>query len=139
MAGMAAILQRVDDEQLEPGQPRRRFRAEIADIGAIGKITDAEAQRNNAAMLLRQGFELNGAACPVNDERLAVLDQMSLEDRGIGAALGGLKTIAEAFEQPRLRRQVGMNIDQTAAIERVAANIVDAVNMISMGVGIDDR
>lgn len=64
MAGMGAILQGVDDQQVEPAELCDGGRREIADIGTIGEIADTEAERDDVAVNLRQGLEGEGTPSP---------------------------------------------------------------------------
>ncbi len=62
----------------------------------------------------------------------------ALQDRRIGTARRRLEAIAERLPQPLQRRLVGMDIDQPALLEHVAAQIVDAVDVVGMRMRVDD-
>lgn len=64
---------------------------------------------------------------------------MRPHDRRIRTARRRLEAIAERLPQAQHRRLVGMDVDQVALLQHIAAQIVDAVNMVGMRVRVDDR
>ncbi|MNL87952.1 hypothetical protein D3C87_2173930 [compost metagenome] len=59
---MELVLQRIEHQKVQIGQPADRFRRKIADIAAIGKVADAKSQRMNVAVKLHQRLECDRPA-----------------------------------------------------------------------------
>ena len=89
-------------------------------------------------MDLRERQQVDGAAGPVDADRLAGLDAMARQERRIGAALRRAEAIAEAFVEPVLRRVVGIDRYRPPHRHPERPKIVDAVYMVGMGMGVDD-
>src|SRR5690606_32389114 len=138
MTGVAAVLQRIEDQQVQPGQAPRRALAEGADVRAIGNSVDPEAQRDDIPMRLWQWFESNRPTSALDAERFVMADGMCLEDRWIGTARRSQKTIVECGQQAFHGRVIGMNVDEALGAKRIGAKIVNAVNMVRMRVRIDN-
>ncbi len=64
MAGMGVVLQRVDDQHLQAAQPLGSGVGKAADVRAIGQPTDAETERDDVAMELRQRLKGEGTPSP---------------------------------------------------------------------------
>ena len=64
---------------------------------------------------------------------------MRPHDRRIGASGRRLEAIAEACFSRVKRRRVGIDVDQLALLQPVAAQIVDAVDVVGMRMRVDHR
>src|SRR2546423_12557801 len=88
MAGMAGITQPVYDPELEIFKAGPALAGDIADIGRIGGVADAIAQRRDVTVLDVERRERHRTALPCNGAALAGFDRMTIEDRWIVAAFG---------------------------------------------------
>lgn len=70
-------------------------------------------------------------------ERLVVLDHGWPHDRRIRASWRRFDAVAEGQFQPLERKIVGKNVDQAAALEHIAPEIVDTVDMVGMRMRVD--
>ena len=71
MARMRRLAQRVDDPDVEAGQRRDAFGRQALDVGGIGHVAEAEAERGDVAVLLQDRQGLDRAALPLDGDRLA--------------------------------------------------------------------
>src|SRR5688572_26829893 len=93
---MWCVSQRIQDQRVQPAQPFQRLFRQPDDIVAIGKGSDPEADRRDAAMVLREGEDLDLAARTADPDRLPLLqvDQPLQNGR---VALGALEAVVEAL------------------------------------------
>src|SRR5690606_6713183 len=106
VARMRNRAQGVEDPQVEALQERyRRFR-QAADIGRVGKAADAEAERGDVAVLLRNGDRLEHAPGAGYMHGLRRIDVVGLEDRRIAAAGRRLEAVGEAGDEAVARAPV---------------------------------
>ena len=76
---------------------------------------------------------------PAPADREGAVDVVHVENRRIRAALGLDEGIAEPVEQAVAGRAVGPDRQAGAGVEHDLAQIVDAVHVIGMGMGVDHR
>src|SRR5690606_32979248 len=137
MVGVRLVLQRVDDEHIKAFKLRQRIRPEIAHIGTIGERTDAEGQRVDQTVLLRQRQKGEWAPCSVDHKRLVVLNTMRREYRRVFAAFRRLETIEKAFSQPDHCGVIRIDVHALALYQNIAAQVVNAMDMVSMRMRVD--
>ena len=88
-------------------------------------------------MLNPEGQERKQPARPVDAE--GTLDQVQIGHRRIGRAGRGLEDIAETVQQRRRGGRIGPDRHPLMGIVGKLADIVDAVGLVGMGMGIDHR
>src|SRR5580692_321668 len=86
MAGMPGITQAVDNPEIEvfEGSPARG--RDITDIGGIGGVPNAIAERLNIAMLQDERRKRQWTALPFDGPAFAGFDRVMVQDRRIVAA-----------------------------------------------------
>ena len=85
-------------------------------------------------MDLRQRLEGEGTPLSSYHHRTIMLEDVRLQDRRIRTAARCCETVAEAIHQPRQRWLVAIDVHEPPLLQDVAAQIVDAMDMVGMGV-----
>ena len=102
---MRRIAQPVNNPEIEIFQRRPAFGGDIAEIGGIGGIANAVAERGDVAVLQVEGGERDRPALAEDLLALACFDRMPGQDRRIFAAFRRDEAIGEprhAIGQRRL-------------------------------------
>ncbi len=89
-------------------------------------------------MLLGNRQQVDRTSLPVNSQPLTGADDRVVKDRRIHAADRRFKTITKPLLQPCSRCFVGIGRDPLALDQRVLAQIVDAVDVVGMGMRVND-
>ena len=97
VARMRRVTQPVDDPEIEILDRAPARRGNVADVGRIGGIRDAIAERRDVAVLHDEGRQRHRPARALDRLALAGLDRMAVEDRRIVAAGRRLEAVAEAL------------------------------------------
>ena len=108
------------------------------DVGQIGEAADAEAQRL-ASRRGRPGTARSVIAPPGPSTSNGPSMVCQVADRRVGRAFGLDEGIAEAGDQRLFGRAVGPDRQPSAGVEDDHPQVVDAVDMVGMGMGIDHR
>ena len=64
MAGMAGIAQPVDDPEVEIFQRRPALRGNVVEVGRVGGVADAKAERGDIAVVNQEGGKCYRTALP---------------------------------------------------------------------------
>ncbi|MNV20057.1 hypothetical protein D3C71_1109430 [compost metagenome] len=139
MARMPFILQRVDDQYVEPGKPLDALYRKIADIRAVSDVTDPETQRMNVAMGLHMRMEPDRSAGAVDHDLVVkIVDQNRRHDRRIISAGRRFQAIAETLADTLHRQRIGIDRYPVLLQENVATQVIDAVQMVGMGMRVEN-
>ena len=138
MAWVRPIAQRIDHPGIEPGQRGSAFGRQAAQVAAIGERAEAKTERRNVAVLLEDRQRLDGAARPRNDDWLRGGQPVRLEDRRIVAARRRLETIGKAGLHHRAGLLVQINIDELPLLDEKGAQVIDAVGVVGVLMGVKD-
>ena len=134
--GCGVAAQGVDDPESRPSSMRPGLVGDVGDVRQVGEAADAEAQRVDGAVVApRTARSVIGPPAPVDGDR--AVDLCRSQDRRVGRALGLDEGIAEAREQRVRRVAVGPDLQPLAHVEDDHAQVVDAVDVVGMGMGID--
>ena len=129
-----AVLEAVEDEDVEAVEQFVGGLGDLADIGAVGEVADAESEAHHGAV-----DEGDGGPAGAADFEGAV-DQSGEKLRAEQADFGGL--LGEGVVEAALEGLVGVGVGpdvEGAALDRVeAADVVEAHDVVGMGVGVDD-
>ena len=132
---MRAVPQAVQDPQLDAVQGRKGRLVERAHVGRIGDLSKAVAQTGPAPVLLHEGHDPNAADLERAFDRNVVQDRRI---QPIGVVAGG-EGVAEALDQGLPGRPIHVGVDRAAARIGHGAQLVEAVAVIGVGVGEQDR
>src|SRR5437899_2306412 len=133
---MWLVAQGVDDPDVEPGERREALRRQSDQVAGVGEPAEAEAERGDVAMLLQDGQGSEAAPCPFDPHRLTGSYTMLARDRRILAAGRRHKAIAEALVERLRGRRVHIDWNALAAVNEQAAQVVDAVSVVGVLMGI---
>lgn len=89
-------------------------------------------------MALADREQVDRTSLPLYADNFARLYDGMFKDWRIGAASRGLETIAKTLHQPLGSGLVGIGFDAGTLDDRVLAQVINAMNMVGMGMGIDD-
>src|SRR5262249_40738487 len=103
----------------------------------IGDVAEAKAERLDLAMALTKGQRIDHAPCPFDVHHLPGLDLMPVEDRRIFAAGRRLEAIVEALTEGPPGGRIVECLDAAMAVIGDHAEIIYAVHMIGMIVGVE--
>ena len=137
VAGMGIQPQGIADKDLGALDQGPGGVGDVRNVGQIDQAADAKAKRVDLAMGDAEGMEDDGAAGAVDRDR--PLDPVQFADRGIIAAFGRQKDIGKAIEQCLRGRLSGPDRHPAAGIVDQLTDIIDTMDMIGMGMGIDHR
>src|SRR5690606_29282615 len=112
MAGMRVVLQRIYDQNGQAPKAGSRFLREGADIRAVCKGANTEAQRDYIAVDLGQRLKGEGTPLSFDYHREVMPDHMRLQNRRVRTARRCFETVAEALPQAGECRPVGMDVDE---------------------------
>src|SRR6185437_7330415 len=116
-----------------------RLRGNAAEIARIGKPARAVAERLDIAVLLGKRLDRDTAARAVDDEALAGLDHVRIEDGRIVAARRRGEAIAECLANALAGLAGEIDLDTSAVVERQHAEIVDAMRVVGVFVRVKHR
>ena len=126
----ASSTQTSSPSKRRPGLVRDR-----RDVGQVGEAADAEAERIDPAVLRRGTAEGDRSAGAVDGER--PVDRPEVEDRRIEAARRLHEDVGEARDQHLGGLGVGPDRQPAAAVVHDGPQVVDAVDMVGVRMGID--
>jgi len=129
---MRLVLERVDDDVPDAVDRGERFIRKIADVAAVSDRPHAEPERVDRTMLLPKRRQRQQSTGSVDLETLPGGNGDVPGDRRIVAARRCLETVAKCLEHAIVGRGVGIDRYSRLLCEHIAAQIVDAVNMIGM-------
>ena len=132
---MGRAAQGVDDPAVEVFERGPRGFGDVGDIGQIGQVPHTEAEAMDIAVFHLEGGQADRAARAVDLD--IPVDGTEVQDRRIGRARRLHEGIAEARQKVVLRRPVCPDMNALAHVEHDHAQVVDAVHVIGMGMGID--
>src|SRR5262249_29944653 len=135
MARMDVVAQAVDDPEIEIFEQRPAFTRDVADIGRIGGVRDAIAERWYLAVLEQKGGEFERASLPFGGMALSGLDRMTCEDWRIVAALRRDEAVGEPRHDVLGGRLVEIDGNSTALMQHHRPQIVDAMGLIGVLMG----
>jgi len=134
MRHVRGVLQGVEDEDVQALEHRKTLVGDSADIRAIGDFADSEAEHRHLAVEKRDGDESHAGDLkrPLN----IVAQQMRAEDSQLGRGLheGVSETLVENFE----REIVRPHVERAAAQDVKSSHVIEAENVVGVGMGIDD-
>src|SRR5262245_1095523 len=137
MARMRIVTERIEDPNLESRQRLQRPFGKITYIGRIGEAAEAEAERLAGAVDLPERQRFDRAPGTLDADRFAGADLMTLEDRRVFACGRRVETIGETRAELPARHGIVVDIDAAVAVIGDLAQIVDAVGVIGVVVGVE--
>ena len=126
----------IDDPGVEPGEVGPGRRRGCRSVRQVGEVVDAEAERVDAPVPDPEWLERDRAARALDDE--GAVDRGEVEDRRIEAACRLDEDVGEAREQQLRGLGVGPDRQAGAAVLDHGPQVVDAVQVVGMRVGVDD-
>mmetsp|Transcript_6994 Transcript_6994/g.11294 ORF Transcript_6994/g.11294 Transcript_6994/m.11294 type:complete len:278 (+) Transcript_6994:98-931(+) len=132
---MRIAAQGVDDPAVQILELFPRRCRDLSHIGQISHMANPEPKRVDAAMTHLERFKCDGPASTV-DHRVAV-DGVEVEDRRVGRAFRLHEDISEPAEQRVLGGAIRPDLQPGAHVEDHHTQIIDPVNMVGVGMGID--
>ncbi len=137
MARVGRVAQRIDDPDIKAFKKRDR-RGQAGDVGRVGDGAEAEAERWDVAVHLRDGLNVEGAVLARNADLAAVGDAGRPQDGVVAGARLLLETIAEAAGEAVTGDRV--EVAGHLALHGVGdhAQIVDAVRVVGVVVRVED-
>ena len=141
VAGVRRVAQGVADEDLGRADDGPGVFGDGLHIGQIDDAAargrDFQAKRVDLAMGDGEGDDLDRAARAVDGD--GAVQQVQVADRGIVRSCGCLEHIAEAVAQGCARFGIGIALHAGMGVIGHLAEVVDAVDMIGMGMRPDHR
>ncbi len=138
VARMRRVAQGVHDEDVRAAHVALALLRQRADVGGVGETADPEAEAVDVAVPLAVGHQLDRAALPLDREADAGLDAVVDRDRRVVRARRGAEAVAEGLVQARGGRRVRVGRDAPAAVQHEGAQVVDAVDVVGVRMGVDD-
>ena len=139
MARMRPVAQRVDDPDIEVGQRRDACRRQTAEVAGISELAEAKAERGQCSpWSCSTGRTAIAPALPRDGDRRAGDEPVLGHDRRIFAAGRRGEAIAEpATNDSSTVALVEVDVDAPSPLEEQRAQIVDAVGVVGMLVGVE--
>src|SRR3954447_785984 len=135
VARVRAVAERVDDPDVEALEAVQRLVREAVGVGRVGEAADAEAPALAAAVLLAEGDDLD-VADPERALDRGGVDLGAPEAGLAGTALEGVgEARGNALEDRRVREGRDRRHDDVVDL----AQVVDAVDVVGVGVGVEER
>ncbi|OIQ73337.1 hypothetical protein GALL_450290 [mine drainage metagenome] len=127
--------QRVEDPDVEVGEVVPRLGVDLDHVGQVGEVGHTESQRVDRTVADLERRQHDVAASARDGE--GAVDGVHVENRRVGRAIGLHEGIAKAGEQRLLRRTIGPDRQAFARVEHDLAQIVDAMHMVGVGMGVN--
>src|SRR4051794_12480954 len=139
MAGVAGIAQPVNNPELQVSQRRPALLGDVVEIGRVGCVAYAIAERRNMAVPYLKSRHRHRAALPFDGAALAGLDRMTVQDRRIVASLRRDEAIGKPRHDVFRGRLIEINRNPPSLMQHDRAEIVDAVGLVGVLVGQEYR